>query len=200
MNLICNIFILAMSFQLPKQTAIIKSVKLHNTQNYIEKKFKKRSKSQYSIHYKTKTLTASSFFLPLHKATGVKNFLFGKPAAVTRRRHPHNFLNRKICGRSRSPQPDGGGVVHDGRLLRGAESPEPDPLPLDRISDLRRPVPHFRWRTPRYLSLPASQNTLERRRDMSQRRIYARKISHVYTLSLKSVSYTHLTLPTIYSV
>jgi len=35
------------------------------------------------------------------------------------------------------------------------------------------------------LSRPASQNTLERRRDMSRRRIYARKIPHVYALSLK---------------
>ena len=35
------------------------------------------------------------------------------------------------------------------------------------------------------LSRPASQNTLEQRRDTSRRRIYARKIPHVYTLSLK---------------
>ena len=36
-----------------------------------------------------------------------------------------------------------------------------------------------------HLSRPASQNTLEPRRDMSRRRIYARKIPHVYALSLK---------------
>ena len=35
------------------------------------------------------------------------------------------------------------------------------------------------------LSRPASQNTLERRRDTSRRRIYANKIPHVYALSLK---------------
>ena len=35
------------------------------------------------------------------------------------------------------------------------------------------------------VSRPAFQNTLKRKRDESQRRIYARKIPHVYTLSLK---------------
>ena len=35
------------------------------------------------------------------------------------------------------------------------------------------------------VSRPASQNTLERRRDTSRWRIYARKIPHVYVLSLK---------------
>jgi len=35
------------------------------------------------------------------------------------------------------------------------------------------------------LSRPASQNALERRRDESRRRMYARKIPHVFALSLK---------------
>ena len=35
------------------------------------------------------------------------------------------------------------------------------------------------------MSRPASQNTLERRHDESRRCIYARKIPHVYALSLK---------------
>jgi len=35
------------------------------------------------------------------------------------------------------------------------------------------------------MSRPASQNTWKRSRDESRRRIYARKIHHVYTLSLK---------------
>jgi len=35
------------------------------------------------------------------------------------------------------------------------------------------------------MSRPASQNTLERKRDESQRRTYAGKISPVYALSLK---------------
>ena len=35
------------------------------------------------------------------------------------------------------------------------------------------------------LSFPASQNTLKRRRDKSRRRIYVRKILHVYALNLK---------------
>ena len=37
----------------------------------------------------------------------------------------------------------------------------------------------------RILVTPASRNTWKRSRDESRRRIYARKISHVYTLSLK---------------
>ena len=36
-----------------------------------------------------------------------------------------------------------------------------------------------------FLSLTASKNTLERRRDENRRCIYAKKISHVYALSLK---------------
>jgi len=36
-----------------------------------------------------------------------------------------------------------------------------------------------------FLSRPASQNTLKRRRDTSRRRIYARKIPYVYALSFK---------------
>ena len=39
--------------------------------------------------------------------------------------------------------------------------------------------------TKKTLSRPAYQNTMERRRNESQRHIYARKIPHVYTLSLK---------------
>jgi len=35
------------------------------------------------------------------------------------------------------------------------------------------------------VSRPISQNTLEQRRDESRRRIHARKIPHVYMLSLK---------------
>ena len=42
-------------------------------------------------------------------------------------------------------------------------------------------ISHFRCP----LSRPASQNSWKQSRDESRRRIYARKIPHVYTLSLK---------------
>ena len=39
--------------------------------------------------------------------------------------------------------------------------------------------------SPRFVSRPVSQNTRKRSRDEGRRRIYARKIPHAYTLSLK---------------